>query len=70
MPRVPRMVAMDSGQKTAYHVISRTLLDGLPFGKGNRARALYAPGGTETRGPALAHSGEVNPASPRDADRR
>ncbi|VFQ45924.1 transposase [Desulfoluna butyratoxydans] len=33
MPRVPRMVVTDSGQKTAYHVISRTALDGLPFGK-------------------------------------
>ncbi|VFQ44295.1 transposase is200-like [Desulfoluna butyratoxydans] len=33
MPRVPRMVVTDSGQKAAYHVISRTALDGLPFGK-------------------------------------
>jgi len=27
------MVVTDSGQKAAYHVISRTALDGLPFGK-------------------------------------
>ncbi|SCY29224.1 transposase [Desulfoluna spongiiphila] len=33
MPRVPRMVVTDSGQKAAYHVISRTALDGLPFGE-------------------------------------
>ncbi|WP_217640388.1 transposase [Desulfoluna spongiiphila] len=33
MPRTPRMVVTDSGQKAAYHVISRTALDGLPFGK-------------------------------------
>ncbi|VVS93948.1 transposase [Desulfoluna spongiiphila] len=33
MPRVPRMVVTDSGQKAAYHVISRTALDGFPFGK-------------------------------------
>ncbi|VFQ46434.1 transposase [Desulfoluna butyratoxydans] len=32
MPRVPRMVVTDPGQKAAYHVISRTALDGLPFG--------------------------------------
>ncbi|VFQ45649.1 transposase [Desulfoluna butyratoxydans] len=31
MPRIPRMVVTDPGQKTAYHVISRTALDGLPF---------------------------------------
>lgn len=31
MPRIPRMVRPDSGQKTIYHVISRTALDGLPF---------------------------------------
>ena len=31
MPRIPRMVVTDSGQKAAYHVISRTALDGLPF---------------------------------------
>lgn len=31
MPRIPRMVRTDSGQKTVYHVISRTALDGLPF---------------------------------------
>ena len=33
MPRVSRMVVTDSGQKAAYHVISRTALDGLPFKK-------------------------------------
>ncbi|BCS95863.1 hypothetical protein DSLASN_14950 [Desulfoluna limicola] len=33
MPRIPRMVVTDSGQKAAYHVISRTALDGLPFKK-------------------------------------
>ena len=27
------MVVTDSGQKVVYHVISRTALDGLPFGK-------------------------------------
>jgi len=27
------MVVTDSGQKAVYHVISRTALDGLPFGK-------------------------------------
>ncbi|VFQ44034.1 transposase [Desulfoluna butyratoxydans] len=32
MPRIPRMVVTDSGQKSAYHIISRTALDGLPFG--------------------------------------
>ena len=45
MPRVSRMVVTDSGQKAAYHVISRTALDGLPFGKvekGKRGQALYA----------------------------
>ena len=31
MPRIPRMVKTDSGQKTVYHVMSRTALDGLPF---------------------------------------
>jgi len=31
MPRIPRMVVTDPGQKAAYHVISRTALDGLPF---------------------------------------
>jgi putative transposase len=31
MPRIPRMVCTDPGQKTVYHVISRTALDGLPF---------------------------------------
>lgn len=31
MPRIPRMVRTDPGQKTVYHVISRTALDGLPF---------------------------------------
>ena len=31
MPRIPRMVRSDSGQRTVYHVISRTALDGLPF---------------------------------------
>ena len=31
MPRIPRMVRADPGQKTVYHVISRTALDGLPF---------------------------------------
>ncbi|VVS93489.1 transposase [Desulfoluna spongiiphila] len=31
MPRIPRMVVTDTGQKAAYHVISRTALDGLPF---------------------------------------
>jgi putative transposase len=31
MPRIPRMVRTDSGQKTVYHVMSRTALDGLPF---------------------------------------
>ena len=31
MPRIPRMVRADTGQKTVYHVISRTALDGLPF---------------------------------------
>ena len=31
MPRIPRMVRTDSGQKTIYHVISHTVLDGLPF---------------------------------------
>ena len=31
MPRLPRMVQTDSGQKAVYHVISRTALDGLPF---------------------------------------
>lgn len=31
MPRIPRMVVTDPGQKVAYHVISRTALDGLPF---------------------------------------
>ena len=29
MPRIPRMVVTDPGQKAAYHVISRTALDGL-----------------------------------------
>jgi len=31
MPRISRMVRTDPGQKTVYHVISRTALDGLPF---------------------------------------
>ena len=31
MPRIPRMIMTDPGQKTVYHVISRTALDGLPF---------------------------------------
>ncbi|WP_300670301.1 transposase [Desulfoluna sp.] len=31
MPRIPRMVMTDPGQKTVYHVISRTALDGFPF---------------------------------------
>ncbi|WP_300675314.1 transposase, partial [Desulfoluna sp.] len=31
MPRIPRMLRTDSNQKTVYHVISRTALDGLPF---------------------------------------
>jgi putative transposase len=31
MPRIPRMVRADFGQRTVYHVISRTPLDGLPF---------------------------------------
>ncbi len=31
MPRLPRMVRTDPGQKTVYPVISRTALDGLPF---------------------------------------
>ena len=31
MPRIPRMVRTDPGQKTVYHVISRTALDGIPF---------------------------------------
>ena len=31
MPRIPRMVRTDSGQKTVYHVMSRTALDGFPF---------------------------------------
>ena len=31
MPRIPRMVMKDSDQKTIYHIISRTALDGLPF---------------------------------------
>ncbi len=31
MPRIPRMIRTDSSQKTVYHVISRTALDGLPF---------------------------------------
>ncbi len=29
MPRIPRMVRTDPGQKTVYHEISRTVLDGL-----------------------------------------
>jgi len=33
MPRVPRLVISDPGQKSIYHVISRTALDGLPFKK-------------------------------------
>ncbi len=33
MPRIPRMVRIDSGQRCVYHVISRTALDGLPFKK-------------------------------------
>ena len=33
MPRTPRMVRTDSGQRCVYHVISRTALDGLPFKK-------------------------------------
>ncbi len=33
MPRIPRMVLTDSGQRCVYHVISRTALDGLPFKK-------------------------------------
>ena len=36
MPRVSRMVVTDSGQKAAYHVISRTALDGLPFKKAEK----------------------------------
>ena len=31
MPRIPRMIMTDPAQKTVYHVISRTALDGLPF---------------------------------------
>ena len=31
MPRIPRMVRTGSGQKTVYHVMSRTALDGFPF---------------------------------------
>ncbi len=31
MPRIPRMVRTDSGQRCVYHVISRTALDGFPF---------------------------------------
>lgn len=30
MPRVARMVV--GGEKTAYHIMSRTVLDGFPFG--------------------------------------
>lgn len=33
MHRMSRMVVTDSGQKAAYHVISRTALDGLPLEK-------------------------------------
>ncbi len=33
MPRIPRMVRTDSGQRCVYHVISRTALEGLPFKK-------------------------------------
>ena len=31
MPRILRMISTDPDQKTVYHVISRTALDGLPF---------------------------------------
>ena len=31
MLRIPRMIRTDPGQKTVYHVISRTALDGFPF---------------------------------------
>ena len=31
MPRIPRMIRTDPGQKTVSHVISRTALNGLPF---------------------------------------
>jgi putative transposase len=30
MPRTSRM--LNSGEKTVYHIISRTALDGFPFG--------------------------------------
>ncbi len=30
MARIPRM--LNGGEKTVYHVISRTALDGFPFG--------------------------------------
>ena len=30
MPRIARM--LNHGEKTAYHIISRTALDGFPFG--------------------------------------
>ncbi|VVS95635.1 transposase [Desulfoluna spongiiphila] len=40
MPRIPRLVVTDPGQKTAYHVISRTALDGLPFGKIEKDKLL------------------------------
>mgnify|MGYP003566015419 CR=1 FL=1 len=30
MPRISRM--LNKGEKTVYHVISRTVLDGFPFG--------------------------------------
>ena len=36
MPRIPRMVRTDSGQRCVYHVISRTALDGLPFKKSEK----------------------------------
>ena len=36
MARIPRMIRTDSGQRTVYHVISRTALDGLPFKDGEK----------------------------------
>ena len=36
MARIPRMVRTDSGQRTVYHVVSRTALDGLPFQHGEK----------------------------------
>lgn len=40
MPRIPRLVVTDPGQKTAYHIISRTALEGLPFGQADKDKLV------------------------------